>query len=119
MIECGCNADGSDGMDCNHNGICTCKPNVAGDKCDQCAVGYTNFPNCDQCDSNYYGYPNCQPCTCNPQGSESTTCDQATGICTCKENVFGDNCDQCPDGYFGFPDCKGKFQKDSIQFCHQ
>ena len=96
-------------MDCNHNGICTCKPNVSGDKCDQCQDGYINFPNCDQCDTNYHGFPDCKVCTCNPQGSETTTCDIETGECTCKAKVSGTNCDTCEEGSYGFPDCQGRF----------
>ena len=119
LLGCVCNEEGSDGLDCNHNGICTCKPNISGDKCDQCQEGYINFPHCDQCDDNYHGYPNCKPCSCNPQGSENMTCDKATGKCVCKANVFGDNCDKCPDGLYGFPDCQGTFQIIGIAFKSQ
>ena len=102
-------------MDCNHNGICTCKPNVSGDKCDQCQDGYINFPNCDQCDTNYHGFPDCKVCTCNPQGSENTTCDKVTGECTCKAKVSGASCDTCEEGSYGFPDCQGR-ASNSINF---
>ena len=43
-----CNADGRVGEDiCNaETGVCDCKDNVVGDKCDECAEGYFNFPEC-------------------------------------------------------------------------
>ena len=40
IAACECNAEGSDEEQCHDNGRCTCKgPNIAGDKCDQCAPG--------------------------------------------------------------------------------
>ena len=43
-----CNADGRVGEDiCNaETGVCDCKDNVVGDKCEECAEGYFNFPEC-------------------------------------------------------------------------
>ena len=104
---CGCHVEGSDGLDCNQHGICTCNPHVKGDKCDQCQDGYKSHPLCDECDVNFYGYPDCKACTCNENGSKSLSCNQETGDCECNENVKGKNCDSCQDGYFGFPDCLG------------
>ena len=48
FLACECNAEGSESTQCADNGKCTCKPNVTGDKCDQCAEGYTmnGFPTC-------------------------------------------------------------------------
>ena len=46
FLACECNAEGSESTQCAENGKCTCKPNVTGDKCDQCADGYNGFPTC-------------------------------------------------------------------------
>ena len=35
--------------------MCSCKPNVIGDKCDSCNTGYSNFPDCNECEHEYYG----------------------------------------------------------------
>ena len=46
---CECNVEGSDNPDtCDDNGKCTCKPNIGGDKCDQCNEGFVGFPNCQE-----------------------------------------------------------------------
>ena len=43
-----CHADGSASVgifECTEaEGICTCKPNIVGEKCDKAAPGYYNFP---------------------------------------------------------------------------
>ena len=44
---CNCNADGSSGIMCNGNGVCSCKPNFMNLKCDQCNIGFFNFPLCE------------------------------------------------------------------------
>ena len=44
---CNCNADGSSGIMCNGNGVCSCKPNFMNVKCDQCNVGFFNYPTCE------------------------------------------------------------------------
>ena len=47
LSECLCNTEGSEGVACeNDSGKCTCKPNVVGDKCDQCSAGFFGFPSC-------------------------------------------------------------------------
>ena len=94
-------------MDCNQHGICTCKGNVSGKKCDQCEVGYQGHPKCDRCDPTYFGYPKCEDCGCNEKGRKFEECDQTTGDCVCNDNVDGKKCDTCKQGFFGFPDCKG------------
>ena len=45
-LECVCNDLGSENMSCSSNGICTCKQNVIGNKCDICTPGYFPFPDC-------------------------------------------------------------------------
>ena len=45
---CACETQGTVGNvdSCNDNGVCTCKPNVEGAKCDTCSAGFYNFPDC-------------------------------------------------------------------------
>ena len=40
LIACRCNAEGSESIECSELGVCTCKPNVTGDKCDETIVGW-------------------------------------------------------------------------------
>ena len=46
ISACDCNTEGSNGSSCNAGGICSCKAQIVGSKCDSCAVGYFNFPTC-------------------------------------------------------------------------
>ncbi|KAK7907204.1 hypothetical protein WMY93_015816 [Mugilogobius chulae] len=96
--ECGCNALGSVTQQCNVNtGCCMCRDNYRGEKCNECQIGYRDFPQCIQCQ-------------CNAAGSDRETCDlergvcgcaDRTGKCSCKANVIGDHCDQCKVDTFG------------------
>ena len=48
-LECGCNTTGSLVSICDDTtGLCLCKPNIIGAKCDSCDSGYTGFPDCIQ-----------------------------------------------------------------------
>ena len=106
MSACECNQDGSEGLDCNEKGTCICKPHFSGEKCDQCAEGYEEFPKCDSCKDTFFGYPNCTDCSCFAKGSKSLSCNQDTGICDCLENYTGEKCDTCAETYWGFPTCE-------------
>ena len=48
ILACDCNAFGSKaGTTCDQvDGACTCIQNVAGQKCDECTIGFYDFPNC-------------------------------------------------------------------------
>ncbi|XP_075059154.1 laminin subunit alpha-2 isoform X2 [Mixophyes fleayi] len=78
-------------------GSCYCKPGYGGEKCNQCDLGYTGFPNCQQCNCSVKGSINEDPCI-DP--------------CICKENVKGDNCDVCKYGFFNL-------QRDNPRGCDQ
>lgn len=46
-IPCDCHIKGTeDGICTVATGICPCKVNYDGRKCDMCALGYYNFPEC-------------------------------------------------------------------------
>ena len=49
FIACGCNLRGVEKGDltCNSSGICNCRCDVVGDKCNMCQVGHQGFPDCD------------------------------------------------------------------------
>ena len=48
ISACNCNSQGgSNGSNCNANGVCNCKTNIVGDKCTECVAGYFNFPLCE------------------------------------------------------------------------
>ena len=48
LLECECNAQGSAKLSCNSDGICACKDNITGDKCDDCILGHFPFPDCNR-----------------------------------------------------------------------
>uniref|UniRef100_A0A674MZK9 Laminin, gamma 1 n=1 Tax=Takifugu rubripes TaxID=31033 RepID=A0A674MZK9_TAKRU len=87
-LPCGCSAVGSESLQCDNRGVCTCKPGVTGDKCDRCQPGFHSLTQAG-----------CRPCACSPSGS-TQECDVTTGQCRCKDNVEGFNCDRCKLGYF-------------------
>ncbi|XP_061543036.1 laminin subunit beta-3-like isoform X2 [Phycodurus eques] len=96
-IRCVCNAEGTvNGGRCDDNtGLCQCKVNVEGPRCDQCKRGY-------------YGLsaPNplgCSKCSCFPQGSLSDVCDSVTGQCPCRPHFHGLTCEVCARGYWKPP----------------
>ncbi|KAI1305823.1 Laminin subunit beta-1 [Halotydeus destructor] len=95
-LPCDCDLTGSLSGICNTTGgQCTCKPNVIGRQCDQCAPGFFNF-----------GPNGCEPCDCHPDASLDNFCDPRSGQCKCKAgNTFGRTCGECQPGYWDFPQC--------------
>ena len=45
-VDCDARGTVDNSDSCDGNGVCTCKENVEGDKCDTCSAGYYNFPTC-------------------------------------------------------------------------
>ena len=91
-VPCNCNEQFSTGRCFNGDGQCECKANYAGKKCDQCSVGY-------------YDFPDCKPCQCNPTGTQGGLCEANGNRCPCKDNYAGAKCDQCARGFYNFPQC--------------
>ncbi|CAL8316372.1 unnamed protein product, partial [Boreogadus saida] len=80
-----------------NTGCCLCRDAYRGEKCNECQLGYRDFPQCTACE-------------CSAAGSESETCDQERGVCacadrtgkcSCKANVEGHGCEDCKPGTFG------------------
>ncbi|XP_061688490.1 laminin subunit beta-3-like [Syngnathoides biaculeatus] len=96
-IRCVCNADGTvNGGSCDDNtGLCQCKLNVEGPRCDQCKRGYYGLSA-----SNPLG---CSKCTCFPEGTLSDVCDSVTGQCPCRPHFHGLTCEVCARGYWKPP----------------
>uniref|UniRef100_A0A673Z070 Laminin, alpha 1 n=1 Tax=Salmo trutta TaxID=8032 RepID=A0A673Z070_SALTR len=89
---CGCHEKGSYSGVCDLlTGQCTCKPNVVGEKCDQCQVGFHGLLNGQ----------GCRECDCIQSGSVSMACEE-DGQCQCIPGVAGDKCDRCHHSYFNY-----------------
>ncbi|XP_049426216.1 laminin subunit beta-3 isoform X1 [Epinephelus fuscoguttatus] len=96
-IRCTCSAEGTvNGGRCDDStGLCQCKVNVEGPRCDRCKRGYY-----DLSASNPLG---CSKCSCSPDGSLSDACDPLTGQCPCRPHFHGLTCDVCSKGYWQPP----------------
>ncbi|XP_011162425.1 laminin subunit beta-1 isoform X1 [Solenopsis invicta] len=94
--SCECNPTGSRSLLCeNYGGMCPCKPNVVGRRCDRCAPGTYGF-----------GPEGCIPCDCDGVGALDNFCDVETGRCKCRPNTYGRTCGQCEPGFWNFPHCQ-------------
>ncbi|XP_063440155.1 laminin-like protein epi-1 isoform X2 [Mytilus trossulus] len=87
---CQCDQCGSEYCE-RDNGQCTCKPNVIGLGCEQCAPNTYGF---DQCGG-------CRDCNCEV-ASVSAQCDMVSGDCNCQPGVEGRFCDVCIEGYWNY-----------------
>ncbi|XP_049327763.1 laminin subunit beta-3 [Astyanax mexicanus] len=96
-LPCQCNSAGSvSGGQCNPaTGVCVCKANVEGPRCDRCKPGYYGLN-----PSNPLG---CSKCSCSASGSLSSVCDAVTGQCVCRPNMQGVSCDRCAAGFWNSP----------------
>ena len=91
--ECGCSPRGALTPKCDAFGVCECRSNYAGQRCDRCDIGF-------------YNYPQCVKCACDLRGAAHQFCDPRTGQCTCKGSFRGINCNLCRSGFYGFPNCQ-------------
>lgn len=89
LLACDCNSIGALNNFCNvTTGQCECRSNTYGRECDQCRIGFWNFPNCLRCECN----------------GHADTCNARTGACIdCRDNTQGHFCEQCSEGYYGDP----------------
>lgn len=82
-------------------GLCNCKIQVIGRRCDECQNDYYNLTasNSDGCTS----------CGCDVQGTvgASVSCDFLSGQCLCKPNVVRRDCSSCAAGHYGFENDEG------------
>ncbi|XP_060099959.1 laminin subunit alpha-1 [Heteronotia binoei] len=89
---CECHPNSSVSSICHHEtGLCQCKPNVIGQKCDRCSVSYYGL-------STGLG---CLPCNCSKSGSVAEDCSDE-GQCRCLPGVAGDKCSHCAYGFYAF-----------------
>ncbi|KAK2821040.1 hypothetical protein Q5P01_023999 [Channa striata] len=93
-IRCVCRAEGTvNGGQCEDStGLCQCKANVEGPRCERCKRGYYGLSI-----SNPLG---CSKCSCSAEGSLSDVCDPVTGQCPCRAHFHGRTCEVCSKGYW-------------------
>ncbi|XP_023597830.1 laminin subunit alpha-3 isoform X2 [Trichechus manatus latirostris] len=111
-IPCSCNPEHADGCETG-SGHCYCKPNFRGDYCEECAVGYYNFPFCLRIPIFPISAPSPEDpvsgdikgCECDLDGVLPEICD-ARGRCLCRPGVEGSRCDTCRLGFYSFPICQ-------------
>ncbi|XP_052778102.1 laminin subunit alpha-like [Mya arenaria] len=88
--ECSCDQCGA--LLCgSQNGECSCKPNVIGMNCDQCAPDTWGFSECN----------GCVPCGCE-EAAITSQCDLDNGTCSCQPGVRGDRCQACIPGHWNY-----------------
>ena len=93
---CQCDPTGSVSKFCSEfGGVCVCKTNVIGRKCNQCAPGTYDF-----------SPEGCRSCDCNHIGALNNYCDSIIGQCMCRNNTYGRECNECEPGFWNFPNCQ-------------
>mmetsp|Transcript_10070 Transcript_10070/g.13072 ORF Transcript_10070/g.13072 Transcript_10070/m.13072 type:complete len:826 (-) Transcript_10070:1798-4275(-) len=75
----------------NGNGGCTCFAGYAGSECNECAVGFIDYPDCKE------------RRLCSPK-CKNGVCNEITGNCVCPQNFMGELCENCVAGLSG-PKC--------------
>ena len=84
----------------------TCDIDIPGSENLHCIGGYYMNARIEltvKCQTNYYLVGNavvtctdiqasCNPCECSSEGSVSQECENQTGVCSCRDNYFGDKC---------------------------
>ncbi|XP_062842586.1 laminin subunit beta-3 isoform X2 [Trichomycterus rosablanca] len=93
-LPCQCDSAGSVGCD-EVTGVCRCKDNVEGPRCDRCKPGYFGLSGSDPL--------GCSKCSCDAAGSIHGDCDAVTGQCVCQPGVEGRSCDRCAEGFWNSP----------------
>ena len=104
---CGCNAQGSSGLDCDLNGDCLCLDGYTGPNCEKCSFGYYGSNCTGQSNKLILSYLVIWhwfilACECDAQGSSNpngTGCDAVTGQCLCREGYTGTKCNLCSEGF--------------------
>ncbi|XP_046546817.1 laminin subunit alpha-5-like [Haliotis rubra] len=71
---------------------CYCTEQYTGTGCEKCAAGYRRTV--------AFSGPagQCESCQCN---NHAVSCDQESGVCTCKDNTTGSLCETCLPGFYG------------------
>ncbi|XP_023289722.1 laminin subunit alpha, partial [Orussus abietinus] len=88
--SCSCDKCGMEQCD-NQIGLCICRENVEGEKCDRCRENHFGFESCEGCEA----------CDCDV-ASDSLQCDGTSGQCRCKPGVTGRRCDRCISGFWDY-----------------
>lgn len=77
---CNCSGEGSASHWCDVlTGHCQCKPAFGGLSCDQCSLGFRDFPDCVACD-------------CDVRGTLVDTCEEEQGLCSCAQETGTCSC---------------------------
>eukprot|EP00118_Oscarella_pearsei_P010452 m.64236 g.64236 ORF g.64236 m.64236 type:complete len:1384 (+) comp35230_c0_seq1:760-4911(+) len=96
-LDCNCDPIGANSTICESlGGQCSCRPNVIGRTCSDCAFNHTQL-----------SLTGCRPCDCFPTGTrDGEPCDPVTGNCPCKDNYVGPRCDMCAVNFFDLSMCR-------------
>ena len=94
-VSCGCNISGVSQGICNETtGVCICKQNVEGSRCETCKDQFFGL----RAENNV----GCSACNCTVQSTinESNVCNKETGQCPCSRAFSGRACDVCATSFY-------------------